>query len=147
MDPPVTGASFNGAAVIFTPAGEMRLVEHDQMAKDGTGNPMSSIRHGYIDIANRPYVNLPPGSAVVGIARNSAGAPLLLAPPFAIHFNEYGNLIAGQGSDRSVYYDSDYDGKIAVTTSSRKDNYNADGWDPLLTSVTKGSSGRYLPSL
>ena len=53
LDPPIAGARFSGAAVIFTPAGEMRLVESKQDAQDGASPPKylaESSKHGFADV-------------------------------------------------------------------------------------------------
>ncbi len=126
---------YSGAAALFTPMGEIRLVENDQNAADGSGNKLeikTPPLNGYRDIDGVDYITLPSGTGVVGIGRNATGSGglLLLTPPFAIRFNEHGHLIAGNASstDRLVYYDKDYDGDY--TTVGRSSLYDVDGWDP-----------------
>ena len=130
------GATYSGVAMIFTPGGEMRLVEEIQDAMfTGLISLASQGYNGYTDIPRRDYVRLPSDVGVVGISRNAGGAnpPLLLTPPFAIRFNEHGNLIAGQGDDRAVIYDSNYN-NLYNFPSTRPNTYNPDQWDPHQTS-------------
>ncbi len=134
-DPQYAGVTFSGAAVLFTPAGELRLVENDQYAMDGS-SPQKLLepknQNGYADVSGREYLKLPGDAGVVGIARGTLGL-YLYTPPFAIRFDEHGNLISGQNLgvnfDRLVYYDGNiYNNKY--TSSTRPNNYNPDLWDP-----------------
>lgn len=129
---------YSGTAMLFTPAGELRLVRNDQLARNGSNNLLqtetSERRNGYTDITSRDYIQLPRDVGVVGIARNRATllGLLLLTPPFAIRFDQNGGLIAGQRNtspQRVVYYDGDYDGDYE-TTIRRTAGYDPDRWDP-----------------
>ena len=139
--PIVPDAVFSGSAALFTAAGEIRLVENDQTAQDGSNrwleedDPGNSnpVRNGYRDIPARDYVRLPKGVGMVGIAREGFGAATFHTPPFAIRFDENGHLIAGENptssADRLVFYDRNYDGTYAVS-SARTGSYDVDEWDP-----------------
>jgi len=132
-DPSSAGFTFSGAAVLFTPAGEMRLVDNQQDAINGLSDPLEPKKNGYSDITGRDYLQLPPDTGVVGIARggNLAHSDLyLLAPPFAVRYNEHGHLIAAVSTGhRLVYYDGNYDGKMTIS-NNRGENYNPDTCDP-----------------
>ena len=143
-DPAFGGFDFSGAAAVFTPACEIRLVANDQSALDGLVNLESLGQNGYTDIPGREYMKLPRDSGIVGIARNSNGAdPELLTPPFAVRFDQLGRLIAGIETAHWVYYDGlDYDGSFD-RSSTRPATYNPDDWDPTFNTVSM-SKGRYL---
>ncbi len=168
---------YDGAAVIFTPGGECRIVVNDEEFVDGTGsspNPLeedvSANRNGYIDAPGIDYVQMHSSVGVVGIARaNLSGTDedvLLLAPPFAVRFDENGQLITGLGStsslghERLVFYNGNYDVRSSGASSypdyqiidvsndyKRGDpfwapsgtEYNADHWDPRSPSYSPGS--------
>lgn len=127
--------NYSGVAIVFGPSNELRLVENDQNAEDGSGDPLelkdNPQRNGYKDIPDRDWVYLPRGVGVVGIARNQTDGLVLYAPPFAIRFDEYGHLIAAQPSskDRLVYYDGNLDGRYQLG-SDRPNNYNPAPYDP-----------------
>lgn len=130
-NPIMASHSFSGAAILFAPANELRLVENDQLALNGASNYLeSSNRNGYRDIPGLDYISLPADIGVVGIARGNDGL-YLLTPPFAIRFNQHGHLIAGVSTDsnRVVCYDGDYD-DMFVIGSDRTNGYNVDPWDP-----------------
>jgi len=126
---------YSGTAIIFTPANEMRLVENVPFARYSGGylEAQPESYNGYEDIPGRDYLRLPSNLGVVGLARNDQQEPLLLTPPFAIRFNEDGHLIAARDSseDRSVFYDRNYDGVIAITRDrDAVASYTPDAWDP-----------------
>ena len=141
---------YSGAAVIFTPYGELRLVENSQLARDGLGNALELAdldpdpgrvsdlgRNGYADIPGVDYLKLPRGYGAVGIMRIESDTPdtpgmVLLTAPFAIRFDEFGHLVVGRKSsaeDRLVFYDGNYDEKYNVT-GSRPSFYFVEVWDP-----------------
>ncbi len=133
--PPVPDADYSGAAALFTPAGEIRLVENDQRAEDGNSDPLEPTCNGYADIPNVEYIKLPKGVGVVGIAREGIGDPTFHPPPFAIRFDENGQLIAGEtggaSESRVVIYDGNYNNIYAKSLSAnRPSNYDPDPWDP-----------------
>jgi len=102
LQPLIDRATFSGAAILFTPSNELRLVWNDQTGTaanyDMLETPVSASasdgRNAYVDIPGRDYINLPGDAGVVGIARTAAGL-ILLAPPFAVRFNEHGQLVVG----------------------------------------------------
>lgn len=132
------GFTYSGAAVVFTPSGEMRLVENDQEARNGNNTGyLEPNSNGYRDIPGRDYVRLPSGVGVVGLARG--GAPigtLLLTPPFAIRFEPTGKLIAAQptgvSEEHAVRYDANFDGRYRVS-EQRDAGYNPDEWNSYYT--------------
>lgn len=120
---------YRGAAAIFTPTDEVRIVENIAPALSGSGvrlKQMTPPHNGYADIYNRDYIKLPSGIGVVGISRNALGT-VLLAPPFALRFNERGILTVGEEphTPNIVYYDGNVDGRYS-TTSYR----GTSGWTP-----------------
>ena len=136
----LVGGQYSGTAIIFTPANELRLVENTPFAQTGGAprlyleRPMPSYplgRNGYADIAGRDYIKLPRDNGVVGIARNTTGDVILLTPPFAIHFDQRGALLAAQPSseDKVVFYDGDRDGAFEVSIR-RTAGYDPDVWNP-----------------
>jgi type II secretory pathway pseudopilin PulG len=152
LDPEFATASYSGTAVVFTPAGEMRIVENDQTAlstgnnaleaTDTTSTVAGDHLNGYVDIAALDYIRLPKGIGVVGISRSSGAGPDFLPPPFAIRFTEEGYLISDANltadDPRMVYYDGNYDNQFRVSTGSGEHRgnpyngapYDIDEWDP-----------------
>lgn len=161
-DDPVTysGFTYSGVALIFTPAGELRLVENDQNARNSSNNFLESptvisgttaYRSGYADLPGRDYIKLPRDIGVVGIARGGTGAGTLylFTPPFALRFDENGSLISGQptinsGFKRVVYYDGNYNNAYS-TSSGRTTGYNPDAWDPSVSTVAQTQGRYHLP--
>lgn len=148
---------YQGAAVIFTPANELRIARHRYDATDGSGNLLvlnNPPRAGYADVPGEPYINLPASVGVVGITRtgNSGGEIALLTPPFAIRFNPEGVLVPGQAGSqpprdqsRIVFYDHDNNGRYQVSLS-RYENYDVDQWDPdIVGRVSTGSTPNWDP--
>ena len=136
-DPEFDGFTYSGAAAVFTPAREIRLVENDQLARNGNNTGYLEPKlNGYRDIPNRDYTRLPSGVGVVGLARG--GTPigtLLLTPPFAIRFDSTGKLIAAQptgvSAEHAVRYDGNYNGLYRSTVERDSiEDYNPDLWDP-----------------
>jgi type II secretory pathway pseudopilin PulG len=155
LDPPVPGARFRGAAVIFTPCNEIRIVEMDQNATNGSVQPLQPNHSGYKDVATTEYLTLPAGSAVAGISNN--GSVNFLAPPFAIRFDESGQLIAGvsdsggSNGDRLVCYPDQFDPatgnptRYPVSNTRTSVSYtNPDNFDKVYnTSIKPNAQGRY----
>ncbi|MBI1336166.1 MAG: hypothetical protein GC164_04290 [Phycisphaera sp.] len=150
-DDATIGATYSGAAMLFTPANEIRFVQNDQRAKSTGGNYLEALGtpvNGYRDVTDLDYLKLPEDVGVVGIARGASGAGglYLYAPPFAIRFNKNGGLVAGistgtAGDDRIVFYDANYDGQYRVSAGAGYDRatyygqsssapYDPAGWDP-----------------
>lgn len=125
----------NGAAILFTPNGDMRILQTDLHAFDSvSGNPMQSLaptRFGYTDVPNRDYINLPNNAMVFGILRQGAFIRLI-TPPFAIHFDQFGQattgFVAATDGRQMVYYDSNYDGKYN-TNDPRPNTYDPEIWN------------------
>lgn len=143
IDSDYAGATYSGTAIIFTPAGEIRLVENDQSAEDEDEDKVEKLDppyNGYRDIPGREYIQLPRTAGVFGITRTSQHGLVFLPPPFAVRFDEEGQLIAGGGvsgtpGPRIVVYDGNYDGAYSINVH-RKDpfhpnkGYEPDRWDP-----------------
>jgi prepilin-type N-terminal cleavage/methylation domain-containing protein len=151
INPTFAGASYSGTAVIFTPAGELRIVENDQAALNMLNQPLEPSRNGYADIPDFEYVKLPKGVGVVGISANASGTdPDFLPPPFAIRFTEEGYLITGTdlgvADERLVHYDGNVDDQYRLSGNGVNRNspypsggtYDVDKWDP--------ESSEYTPS-
>ncbi len=124
----VNFAPYRGAAAIVTHAGEIRITEHRQDAVNGANVylELSNNRAGFRDVDGIEYLRLPSNVVVLGFRRNATGSAglKLMAPPFAIRFDQYGNLLVGNPSspDRMAYYDGNYNGQYA-TSSDRPSNY------------------------
>lgn len=125
------GDGYSGSAALFTPAGEIRIVENFDEAVNGSNASLELAgQNGYQDIPEVEYVRLPRGTGVVGITRGTGGLELL-PPPFAIRFNEHGHLMVASVSndDMAICYDSNFNGQI-TTTVGRPNDYDVDDWDP-----------------
>lgn len=149
-----TNADYSGTAVIFCPGGDIRFVINDQTAYANTGTPggvndtnyienFATPSNGYKDIAGIDYAKLPNGSGVVGVRRDSGGVLQFLPPPFAIRFNELGQMAADQSI---LYYDSDFNGGFnqataPVTSTRDATTYNPQDWLP----KRNGSSAKLNP--
>jgi len=125
--------AYSGAAALFTPSGQIRLVENvpDLEDEDGLLEPS---RSGYADIPIAEPVQLPHNIRVAGIARNNSGT-ILLSAPIAVRFDEQGMLIAGKtsGSHRVVYYDGNRNGRVHtenIRIDDEFDDYNPGVYDP-----------------
>lgn len=140
----------SGVAIVFTPGGELRLVENDPDAANGSGNLIEidrneagqSLRNAYSDIQGRDYVKLPSRVSVAGLRRLSSGSSWpddveFVPAPFAVRFDKHGTLINRQGGtsgtsifteDGHVYYDGDGNGEYE-TGSSLPAGYDPAEWD------------------
>jgi prepilin-type N-terminal cleavage/methylation domain-containing protein len=109
------GVGYAGAAVIVTPANDLRIVRNVAGARDVGGSIMglgTPIRAGYGHIDRVDDIRLPGNVVVLGIFRDADNGDLqLYPPPFAISFNARGTLVARHGdggvprrSDGHVYY-------------------------------------------
>lgn len=138
VDPTYAGLNYSGAALLVTPAREMRLVESDQLAEDGNGELLQQNTepfNGYKDIDDAEYITMPKRTGIVGLMRNNDETmPSLFTPPFAIVFNNHGQLVVGQPSDDTgvalVVYDGDGNGAHEVT-DKRKSTYDPDDWQDI----------------
>lgn len=127
----------NGAAVLFTPNGDIRILETDRLAFNAASpseplQAMSPARFGYTDVQpKRDYINLPGNAGVVGIIRVGPNTIRLITPPFAVRFDRFGQINTGSGAGEKthmVYYDSNYDGQYDDSIA-RSSTYNPDIWD------------------
>lgn len=170
LNPTFDIGSYSGVAIIFDSSNQMRLTRNvdkdpnkpgtDKMLRDetnkelelpdGFGNFGRYPVNGYIDLP-RDYLSIPAGVGVVGIVRGPKGNSAtgdnlkLLAPPFAVRFNEYGTLVPGTASnpkrsggspevENIVIYDGNYDDKYITGTgegSDRTKPYGGGTYDPL----------------
>ena len=160
LSPPFDYGEYSGCAIIFDTAGQLRLTlnaerfpsDHltlkNQFLVDEDGRPLEQPQssgsndresvNGYID-AGREYLNMPRGTMAVGILRGGTGSgtPKLIHPPFAVRFNQSGNLIASNNLDaypssapnpamlagRIVLYDRNNDGAF-ITRGSAGSAFN-----------------------
>jgi len=133
--------NYSGVAILFTPANELRLIENVPHAVDQSNDFLELIGlNGYADIPGRDYIVLPANRGYMGITRidDDSGpgvdsALVLLPPPFAMRFDENGQLSpGGENTDANyVYYDGDYDDKWETTNSDDRDvAYDPTAWDP-----------------
>ncbi len=129
--------AYSGAAALFTPSGQIRLVENVPDLVNGSGNLLEEVgRNGYADIPVAEPGQLPHNIRVAGIARNEDGT-ILLSTPIAVRFNEHGMLIAAQKSskERVVHYNSDHslngsDEPDVTTGDERFNGYDPGIYDP-----------------
>lgn len=160
LNPDISTSTFSGVALIVTPANTIRLTINDQFAQSAlSGTPyMEEIAspngpcHGYKDIEDRGYINLPKDAGIVGIYQTS-GFERYIAPPFAIHFNKEGQLIPTDPDDPStfVFYDADDDGYYLPygNGANRKythnfgNRYDFDKWNPEISTSFSGTSEPY----
>lgn len=152
-DPGFESGTYSGAAAVFTPANEIRIVDNYQLAVSDSTTTNWPMEHytgpnidlsGYADVKGLDYVILPRAIGVAGMYRQDVGATnrfVLLPPPFAIRFNENGQLVASNTNSTSndplddvevVYYDGNYDGEYQTTGADwdRPNNYDPFEWDP-----------------
>jgi prepilin-type N-terminal cleavage/methylation domain-containing protein len=132
----ILNAEYSGAALLVTPQNELRVVRDVQ---NSILEPSGFSE--YQDVPLMEPIAMPRGMGVVGISRDDASSVALLAPPFAIRFNRFGQLIASTSSNTNdeerrnlVFYDGNYDG--AVSTAGRPGGYDPTPYDPDLSNVT-----------
>lgn len=136
---------YSGAAVIFTPQGELRVVENDEDSRDSSGDYLEipttgglPARNGYKDVDTIDYVRLPAKIGVFGIYRKEAEL-WLIPPPFAISFDQNGALVLRrkrthdkQKTEGWVYYDGDGSGRIdAGSAAKARDNTGGSSYNPM----------------
>lgn len=106
--------SYSGTAALYCPTGEIRIVVNDRRAQDGTTflEDVTPQQNGYKDIEKIAYINIPSGVGIAGVVRTGAGANDVryIAPPFAIAYNELGQLNYGDNNGY-IYYDADGNGQ------------------------------------
>jgi prepilin-type N-terminal cleavage/methylation domain-containing protein len=143
-DPFPASADYSGTAVIFCPGGDIRFVINYQQAYAGPPATFNATdpnfienfatkSNGYADIAGVDFAKLPNGSGIVGVRRTGTGpaAVEFLPPPFAVRFNERGQVATDQ---IIIYYDSNYDlsynNSGSNVTQTRPLTYNPAKWLP-----------------
>ena len=135
-----SAGSYQGAGLLFTPSGEVRVVRHAESAVDGGGTRLvdkSPPLAGYEDLPGEDFFSLPEAVGIVGITRGGSagsGAEYLMPPPFAVRFNSDGTLISrrtakGDPSNMAMYYDGDINNQH-VLSNKRTSSYNANLYDP-----------------
>ena len=109
---------YQGAAALFTPSNEIRLITHDDRVKDNSPNFTYLYQRGkvgYVDLVDPKtgrtfdYIEMPENIGVVGITRGNSGFQLI-TPPFAVRFNRHGVIVAAKTADDTniIHYDGDY---------------------------------------
>lgn len=138
-----TLGDYQGTALLFTPANEIRFLRNDENITNTSGSfiiQKTPSEGGYVDIPGQNSIQLPDDAGVVGFTLGGASATVLMyTPPFAVRFNPQGELIARSAttggsnpSDGNVYYDGNYNGKIADTVG-RSSSYDPNPYDPTAT--------------
>jgi prepilin-type N-terminal cleavage/methylation domain-containing protein len=125
---------YSGTAALFSPTGEIRIVKNDRNARDAGGayleDDAAPQRNGYRDLDQVDYIQIPRGVGIAGIFKdpNNGGRVAFLAPPFAIAFNELGQLSFGDGNGL-IYYNSDGVTPARYNTGQDRPNgYNPSEW-------------------
>lgn len=126
---------YSGTAAIYCPTGEIRIVVNDRNASLNSSPPFEFLEDrfppldGYKDL-NIDYIQIPTGVGVAGIRRTGQGenAIRFIAPPFAIAYNELGQLSYGDANGH-IYYDADANNEYDITPFGRRPaDYNPDEW-------------------
>lgn len=124
--------SYSGTAALFCPTQEIRIVKNHRHAWAATGSPIhledrgTSI-NGYIDLPQVEYIKIPDDVGLAGIYKDPAnGRVKFIAPPFAIAYNELGQLTYGD-ADGLIYYDANGNARYKMS-SNRPSNYNPSDW-------------------
>ncbi len=140
---------YHGAAALFTPSGEIRIVYAPKAPSalfETGGHSSGKSRAYYEDYPNSSSLQLPSGIRAVGIARGSKGLKLLGAP-FGVRFNKYGVLFSAASSSklrRLIYYDYALN-ETYPTGPVRPGSYNPDNWDPeTATNQVAQVNGKYV---
>ncbi|MFN3165856.1 MAG: prepilin-type N-terminal cleavage/methylation domain-containing protein [Phycisphaeraceae bacterium] len=125
----VVGERYSGCAAMFCPTGEVRIVTNFRNAENQRGvfmEEMSPEVNGYWDLRGVDYISIPAGVGVAGIYRRG-NTVSFLAPPFAIAFNEKGQMSFGDITGH-IYYDSDGDTRYDMSRT-RPGGYDPVQWD------------------
>ncbi len=159
------GDGYSGAAVIFTPANELRISENDEAAEESGGRRLelpplgTAIYNGYRPIQDLDDLLLPKGVSVLGLVRTGEDTIELLPPPFAVSFSRRGDLITQavdpseittlrnfRRADGFVYYDGDGDG-VWDTSNDRDDfvNNGDDDGNQTLDAYRRGGAENITP--
>ncbi|MEM9346304.1 MAG: prepilin-type N-terminal cleavage/methylation domain-containing protein [Planctomycetota bacterium] len=122
---------YSGTAAIYCPTGEIRMVFNFRNAQNGGAfledNTAIYNLNGYQDMPGVDYIRIPDGVGIVGIKRTgtAGNAVDFIAPPFAIAFNELGQLSFGDGNGE-IHYDGDGDDDYEIAA----DRNSVGGYDP-----------------
>lgn len=152
-------ASYSGAAVLFTPANELRLVENIPTYAADSGEILETdskwapvYLSGFADLPSMEYVRFSDDVLLFGL---SNPAPLgsngrMITAPFAIMISNQGQLVSDgsingdsmnaaspdetslRRARRQVFYDTDGNTTIDVG-STRSNGYDPDAWHPAHT--------------
>lgn len=144
-----TNESYSGTAAIYCPTGEIRIVKNDRLAQASSGTPTyledrSPEVNGYTDLAQVDYIRIPVDVGIVGIERTGplAANVRFIAPPFAIAFNELGQLSYGDANG-DIYYDADGNGRYN-TSQGRTTSYDPRDWGDDRDAASDYTSGLSL---
>ncbi len=132
---------YSGCAALYTPNGEVRIVTNFRNAREQGSNDYlehnatATSPNGYRDRSGVDYIVIPSGVGVAGILRTGTGNNVeFIAPPFAIAFNEDGQLYLGDTTGR-IYYDGFVpsggdrtDGRFD-TSPNQRSGYDPSQWD------------------
>lgn len=136
--------SYSGTAALVCPTGEIRIVVNDRRAQDGPTflEDVSPEQNGYKDLDKIDFIRIPNGVGIAGIHKNpSTGAVRFIAPPFALAYNELGQLNFGD-TDGYIYYDGDqvsgYDRSKKRTTTYNPFEWR--GYDNATNATPPGTS-------
>jgi hypothetical protein len=143
------GATYSGSAILFTPANQLYLIENIEGAADAGSllETMPTPHNGYGVIAGRDPIKLQNSVNVYGIVRYDNGgnpAVKLVAPPFAIRFDQDGNLVASDDGASThagaqsywVFFDGDIDGNYDTAgTGARPAGYSPDDSNPRIVAT------------
>ena len=143
----ITGG-YSGAALIVTPAavGDLRIAVNDLLAVDTGGNRLEDLSptslNGYRDVSGLDFIRQSSGTRLVGINRVPNAGLVFIEAPFAIHFDENGQLAVGSNAfvdniepeaALMVHYDSDIDGQYNTNRTFGSGGSRPTGWDPATT--------------
>lgn len=125
-------AEYSGTAAIFCPAREIRITVNDRTATSDTGLIMEVQNpplNGYADKDGLEYISIPNGTGLAGIWRDPSDTTgyKLIAPPFALAYDEDGHLYFGDASGR-IYYDANANDSYNTTGGTRPANYDPTTW-------------------
>jgi len=124
----VTGERYSGCAALYCPTGEVRIITNFRNAQRRGGGYLEESNfnsNGYWDLRGVDYISIPDGVGVVGIHR-AGNTVRFLAPPFAIAFNEKGQMYFGDILGL-IYYDAN--GDTIYGNNGRPSGYDPSDWD------------------
>lgn len=131
----VSGEEYSGTAALYCPTGKIRIIFNSRNASASSGTPTyleerSPEVNGYIDHYGVDFIDMPDNIGMAGIERTGSGATSVrfIAPPFAVAFNEFGQLHLGDAAGGRIYYDSNRNGTYNLS-DTRGSSYNPSDWD------------------